>query len=71
VPADQRARGDDQPKTRKVVVAQQPGRQRKPGAIRPGRLAVQLAWGSAALGDGQLVAQHEDLDVLGRGILAR
>ena len=32
---------------------------------------MQLAWGNAALGDGQLVAQHQDLDVLGRGILAR
>lgn len=47
-------------------------------ASRAGRLvpwqaafALQLAWGSAALGDGQLVAQHEDLDVLRCGILVR
>ena len=53
-----------------AVVVGQPGQQGEPGAVRPAERAVQLVRGSAALGDGQLVAQREEFDVLGRGILA-
>ncbi len=75
MPADQSARGDDQPEALEVVFRYQPCQQGEPRAVRPAELALQLAlqfaWGSAALGDGQLVAQHEDLGVLRPGILVR
>jgi len=71
VPADHGARRDDQTKALEIVVGYQPGRQRQPCAVRPAELALQLARRRAALGDRQLVAQYEDLDVLRRGILTR
>jgi len=70
VPADQGTRGNDQSKAREAVIRQQPAQQGEPGTVGPGEFAVQVAWRRAALGDGQLVAQDENLDVLGSRILA-
>jgi hypothetical protein len=71
VPADQRARRDDQPQPCESTARHQPGQQNQPRPIRPGELALQIPRGRPALGDGQLMAKDQYLDVLGRRVVAR
>jgi hypothetical protein len=61
VPAQQDARGDDQVQLAEVAAWQQPGQRGQDRSVGPG----QLRCPGLALEHGDLVAQHEDLGVLG------
>ena len=59
MPAQDRVRGDQAVATE--CAGQQPHERGEHGSVRP----VQARWGVGAAQDGDFVAQHEELDVLG------
>ena len=62
VPSHDRAGSDDQPHRGEAVDGQRPGQQRQPGPVRPRQTRMRAR--PLALGDSELMAQHQDLRVL-------
>jgi hypothetical protein len=62
MPAQDSARGDEQPHPRQAPGRHRPGERRQPRPVRP-RQAGACLW-PLTLGDSELVAQHQDLGVL-------
>jgi HsdM N-terminal domain len=62
VPTHDRAGSDDQPHRGEAVDGQRPGQQRQPRPVRPHQTRMNAR--PLALGDSELMAQHQDLRVL-------
>jgi hypothetical protein len=62
VPSHDRAESDDQPHRGEAAGGQRPGQQRRPRPVRPRQ--TRMSARPLALGDSELMAQHQDLRVL-------
>jgi hypothetical protein len=62
MPPQDRAGSDDQPHNREALGWQCPGQQRQPRPVRPRQ--TRMSSRPLTLGDGKLMAQHQDLRVL-------
>ena len=62
VPSHDRGGSDDQPHRGEAVDGQRPGQQRQPRPVRPRQ--TRMSERPLALGDSELMAQHQDLRVL-------
>ena len=69
VPAQDRARGHDQPHHGEAPDGQRPGEQRQPRPVRPRE--TRMSTSMLALGHSELMAQHQDLSVLPPRLAAR